>query len=319
MYSSFQKYKQAISCLPEEIFSALSEIDGEAASDITEIRLRSGMPLVLIKNQKPFFITPAGRLCAVFSDGGLLKCSKNNIDEAFRKICEYSVYSHTDDIRQGYITIKGGHRAGICGTAVIKAQSISTVHYISSINLRIAGEHIGAADKIIKSVFINGAQNLVICGPPASGKTTILRDLARQLSNNMYLKTAIIDERGEIAASLNGINCNNVGYNTDVLNGYPKDEGISCAVRSMSPEIIICDEIGSQSDLEAIESGLNSGVYFVLSIHSSPDRLRPQLLRLAQSGSFNSFAMLSGKRPGEFAGIYSSRDIINAFKDGDYG
>jgi stage III sporulation protein AA len=239
------------------------------------------------------------------------------MEESFRNLCSYSVYSHENEIRNGYITLSGGHRAGICGTAVLQSDSVSSVRGISSINLRISREIRGAADELLDRIWDRLAGGLLLAGAPSSGKTTILRDLARQLSSGVrgnLKKVAVIDERGEIAGTYCGVPQNDLGCCCDVLDGYPKAEGILLAVRTLSPDIILCDEIGSEREVGAVEQGLNTGVILIASIHAgSIEELvrRKQAIKLLRTGAFATVAQLdASKGPGKIAGIYKAGDLL---------
>ena len=232
----------------------------------------------------------------------LLRLTGAQLAEILRALCEYSVHSYTEDIARGYVTLPGGHRAGVCGTAVTERGLVTAVRDISSINLRVAREIPGAAGELCARMYSNGGlPGLLISGAPGSGKTTLLRDLARRLSDGNgpeghrgraapCRRVAIIDERGELAGAREGTPCCAVGANTDVLTGYPKCEGILLAIRSLSPEIILCDELGGEPDAAALEAGFHTGVRFVATIHagSAEEALaRPVAQRLLSCGAFD--------------------------------
>ena len=195
-----------------------------------------------------------------------------DIKYIMQRISNYSIYAFEDEIRQGYITIKGGHRVGLCGICVIENNSIKTIKDISSINIRACKEIIGCADKVMPYIINNNSvHNTIIISPPKCGKTTLLRDISRVISQgdkNLNGKNvSIIDERSEIAGSFKGIPQMEVGPRTDVLDNCPKSQGIMMAIRSMSPDVIVCDEIGTQKDMESILMALNSGISLITTIH----------------------------------------------------
>jgi len=195
-----------------------------------------------------------------------------DIKYIMQRISNYSIYAFEDEIRQGYITIKGGHRVGLCGICVIENNSIKTIKDISSINIRACKEIIGCSDKVMPYIINNNSvHNTIIISPPKCGKTTLLRDISRVISQgdkNFYGKNvSIIDERSEIAGSFKGIPQMEVGPRTDVLDNCPKSQGIMMAIRSMSPDVIVCDEIGTQKDMESILMALNSGISLITTIH----------------------------------------------------
>lgn len=281
-----------------------------------EIRLRSGRPIVLSLPEGPLFMTSVGS--PVFSPcTGLLCADKHDVEEAFRIICDCSVHSHQREIQNGFVTLRGGHRAGICGTAVTEGGFISNIRDISSINLRIARDIKGAANEVAGIIEFGGrVTGTLIFGPPGCGKTTVLRDLARKLSTGIHGKlyrVAVIDERGEIAATFKGQPQNDLGPCCDVLDGYPKGEGIMQAVRCLSPDVVICDEIGGEEDEKAIEQSLNAGVTVIASAHagSLPELMaRPQTARLLATGAFKTVVCLAGKeRPGVISGVYCEENF----------
>ena len=202
--------------------------------------------------------------------------TKEDMKSMIQKISNYSLYAYEEDIRQGFITIKGGHRIGIAGECVMENGEVKTIRNISSINIRISSQVIGCSDKLIKYIYSkkqNRIFNTIIISPPKCGKTTILRDIARNISNGMPSlglygrKVAVIDERSEIGACHLGIPQNDIGIRTDILDNCLKREGMIMAIRSLSPEILICDEIGTKGDVEALLMAFNSGVNIVTSIH----------------------------------------------------
>lgn len=233
---------------------------------IAEIRLRTGRSA-----------------CAVMTDGRLVKCSapfsRQDIGECFLELCGNSVHSFAREISEGYITLPGGHRVGFCGTAVEQGGRLSTLKDISSLNIRFAREVRGCAEELCARAFSGGLCSLIVCGKPLSGKTTVLRDIARILGDTR--RVAVVDTRGEIAGVYGGVPALDIGENTDVLNGYSRGEGIMCALRSLSPEVIICDEIGG--DAEEIRQCMNCGVKLIVSAHAGSIRelmSRPALQEL---------------------------------------
>lgn len=247
------------------VLSAVSKIPEFLFEDIQEIRLRVNKPLSVMCSFKSSYITSNGNLTC--NPANTVTVSVQELNQCFEAVCQYSVHSFKREIGEGFVTLKGGHRVGLCGTTVIHDNTIGNIKNISSLNFRISHQIKGCAEKLYKEVFSHGLCNILIAGAPMSGKTTLLRDLTRILGNNC--KTSVIDERGEIAAVWNGIPQNDVGINTDVFDGYPKAEGISTAVRVMSPQIIVCDEIGDEKDMNAVKHASYCGVYVIATIHAS--------------------------------------------------
>lgn len=296
--------------LPKKFCCALDEVIKKNVIPIFEIRIKVNSPLILRSNEGIKFLSLGGEITNKISKASFI-VSKLDVDDIYNKICEYSVHSYQDQIKNGFITVSGGHRIGICGTAVKKDNLITSIKNISSLNIRIAREVIGASDKLLNLISPENF-GLLIVGPPSCGKTTILRDLARKLSCEKGKCVTIVDERSEIAATYNGVPKESVGL-CDVMNGYPKKEGILQAIRTMSPEIIICDELGDDSDAESIKQGLNAGVSIIASIHaSSIDDLlsRTQAKKLINTGAFKKIVILKdSKNPGQVKQIIGADEL----------
>jgi stage III sporulation protein AA len=311
-----ERFDTAAKCICERIYKSLANLPADVKKHTQEIRLRVNRPVCICCTEGVYFLEAGGGLtCRPVS--GLLVAEPKDMEESFRNLCSYSIYSHENEIKNGYITLSGGHRAGICGTAVIQSSTICSVRSISSINLRISREIPGAANELLDQLGNRLHEGLLLAGAPSSGKTTILRDIARQMSSGLrgnLKKVAVIDERGEIAGTYMGIPQNDLGSCCDVLDGYPKAEGILIAVRTLSPEIVICDEIGSASEVNAVEEGLNTGVTMIASIHAgSIDEFtrRNQAQKLLKTGAFGNVAVLDvTSGPGKIAGIYKAGDLL---------
>ncbi len=246
--------------LPDKIVSVMNGINTDFAADLCEIRLKVGLPVVLVFTDRMLFITSSGRLTEYLTND-LISVSENELKDIFMKMCKFSVYSLADNIADGFITIECGCRVGVYGTAVVRSGVINSVRNIKGLNIRIAGQVVSAADGI-SELYRKSPVNTLICGPPSSGKTTILKDLCRTLSDRYNYKVSIIDERCEFDGMY-------LGVNTDVLTGYPKPDGIMISVRTLSPQIIVCDELGDVDEVNAVLNGLNCGVNFVMTLHCS--------------------------------------------------
>ncbi len=312
---NIKRFDSAVCNLSKRLSQIFLSLEPREKSRIREIRLRSRKPVAVITSSGTEFVSASGRLTSVYSQL-VLSTDENEINEIFKRLCGYSVYSFTDAINKGYITVSGGHRAGVAGTAVSENGKITAVRDVCAINLRIAREIKGAADEIYKLFYINGLCSAVIAGPPAAGKTTILRDLAKKLSGaeqGCFYKTFVCDERGELGACVSGIAQNDMGLNSDIITGYPKAEGIMIGLRSFSPDIIICDEVASYEEVEAIESGVNSGVSFALSVHARSERelkTKPVIKRLLATGAFEKVILLSGSEVGKIQKTFEAGELI---------
>lgn len=244
--------------------------------DIYEIRLRVGQSVALE--------TVRGRVT-------LDKiCSFEEIGECIKSFCHFSIHSYEKELREGYITLKGGHRAGFCGTAVVKSGALDSVRDISSINIRIAREAVGCGEELRETVFDEKFKGLLIAGRPMSGKTTLLRDLCRIIGDKC--KLALVDSRSEVAACYGGLPQNNVGKFTDVMNGYGKEEGIEIATRTLSPEYIACDEVTGAEKLAGL--CLDSGVRMLVTLHSGSVKSAMES-NIVKRGAVSHIAFLEGK------------------------
>ena len=237
--------------------------------DVREIRLRTDRPLCVTGGNGVGYLTCDGAYQT--SHKGAYTVTAEDIRRTFEAVCRYSVHSCQNQINSGFVTVSGGHRVGICGTAVYTGGSISNIRSVSSLSFRIAREIKGAADGITAALG-GRLSSVLIFGEPCSGKTTILRDLCRQTGDRHSV--SLIDERGEIAA-VSGVSAGcDVGICTDIFSGFSKTDGIRSAVRAMSPVMIFCDEIGTAEDISALELARISGVHAAATVHSnSPEML----------------------------------------------
>lgn len=260
-----QRTLEILPYLPANIRRMISDILADEWITVEEIRLRSGAPLTIGVSGESCFVTSTGGVSNYESDA--YKVSDEEVQAAFSAVCENSVYAHMEEIRQGFITIKGGHRVGICGKVVCDNGEIRTFREISSLNFRVAHQVAGIADGVIKSIICgNEVKSTLIISPPQTGKTTLLRDIARQVSDRGF-KCGIADDRGELAAMYKGIPSNDVGAQTDVIDSAPKALAIEMLLRTMSPKVIISDEIASERDAEALRVAAGTGVKIIASTH----------------------------------------------------
>ena len=238
-----------------QIFSNLLQENPKVANELQEIRIRVDKPIILKLREKDIILQ--------------YNILQTEILQIVERLCENSIYAYKNQICEGFITIKGGHRVGLTGSCVIENGKITNIKYISSLNIRIAREVKNCSTRILREIIDienKTIYNSIIVAPPGRGKTTILRDIIRRLSDgieeiNFRGKTCgVVDERGEIAAMFKGTPQNDVGIRTDIIENVSKNKGIHMLIRTMAPEIIACDEIGSKEDVEAIHYALYSGV-----------------------------------------------------------
>lgn len=263
--------KSILPSLSDGILNAFSAVPNEILKQINEIRIRKNLPLILVFGKNCLFITRKGKLLNYCSEQCYV-VDEEEFDLIFRRLSNYSVHSVIDNLTKGFIMADGGNRIGVTSTAVIKDREITAVKEINAMNIRIADEVKDCARQILNMLYINSFPSIIVASAPSGGKTTFLRDFTRLLSggfNNKYRKTAVVDERNEIAYKGAGGITADIGVNTDVLTGYPKSIGIEMAIRTLSPEIIVCDEISKTEEVLAMEDGFLSGVKFAVSVHAS--------------------------------------------------
>lgn len=252
--------KDILKYLPIKFRSLLSNLN----INIQEVRLRVNRAIGVTIDGFEMYPQLDGSLSECCNYGVI--CSKEDMLNCFDSICDHSVHSYAKELSNGYITLDGGNRVGICGTYIYKSGEVHTIKDISSINIRISNQVRGSANEVYKLLDLSQPRGVLLIGKPLSAKTTILRDLCRLISTRY--KVSLIDERSEVASIYNGVPQNDIGTKVDVFNGYPKDIGINCAIRTMSPNIIFCDEIGSKQDFKSLEYGSICGVKFICTAHA---------------------------------------------------
>ena len=287
--------RQAVELLTGRLRLALENIIQEHPDGITELRLRLRRYASAVFLGRDMYINGSGSL-SESPDGGII-CTEEDIEYAFKSAFSYSLHSYSRELSSGFITSSGGNRVGLCGTAVTalnKPGEVESVKYISSINIRIAHEITGFGLRLFERCLNGSLCGVIIVGPPASGKTTLLRDVARLLGDKARI--SLIDELGELSSSVKGIPNHDIGRLTDVFVGYPKHEGIRTAVRAMSPRAVIVDEIGTEEDLHSLEYALHSGVCLVSAVHGEGFKEASKkdcVKRLLELGAFKYAAELT--------------------------
>ena len=283
-------YRQAAEVLPEHLRRAALARCADEQAVAEELRLRSG--------QKMSLLGPEGETS--ISDEPV---TGQDLQAVLDRATEFSAYRCAGSIRQGYVTVRGGCRVGICGTAVLRGGEIATVGELSSLSIRIARAALGVAKDVYPKLWSEGSfESTLILSPPGGGKTTLLRDLIRCLSKGSQthpaLRVAVVDERGEIAAARGGCAQFDVGPHTDILTGTEKAEGISMLLRAMNPQVIAVDEITAPEDIRAMTVAANCGVAFLATVHGRDlDELRRRKLcrELLDTELFHQFIVLEGR------------------------
>lgn len=245
--------------------------------------------------------------------------TKEDVREMLEYISNYSLYAYEQEMKQGFITIEGGHRVGMTGQAIIENGKVKNLKHISSVNVRMSHEVLGCADKVFPYIANNRSlYHTLVISPPRCGKTTLLRDMIRQISDgNDWVRgmaVGVVDERSEIGGCYMGVAQNHLGIRTDVLDGCPKAEGMIMLIRSMGPEVIAVDEIGSAEDVHAIEYAMHCGCKMLATVHAgSMEELRkkPLLDQMIAQGRFERYILLGNRgHVGQIDGIFDHRGSL---------
>ena len=295
---------EVLETFPQDLRARLGALPIDVASRLEEIRLRSGRPLQLVLDHGDAFLGRDGRLTAdpgeaFWPDGDL-------VGRTVARLSQWSVYALDEELRQGFITLRGGHRVGLAGRGNVTDGRLRALKDIASLNIRISREILGAAQALIPHVLSGGRWlSALLISPPQCGKTTLLRDLARVMSEGLPnlgvrgVKVGIVDERSEIAGAVAGVPQRDVGPRTDVLDAVPKAEGMVMMIRSLSPEVLITDEVGRPEDARSILDAARSGVTVVTSAHgldAADVSGRPATRMLFDEGVFERIVVLSRRR-----------------------
>nr|WP_231705805.1 stage III sporulation protein AA [Effusibacillus lacus] len=298
-------------------------------TSLEEIRIRQEQPVQVYTHQGDYFLDPDGQ--PIRSLNKAYRATGEDVAQTVQLLTRSSLYAWEEELRRGYVTIAGGHRVGLAGKAVLTPLgSVQTLKHISCINIRIAREIQGAADGVKQ--FLTGMEgklhNTLIISPPQSGKTTLLRDIARQASDGLLhpglrgMKVGVVDERSELAGCVNGIPQHSIGARTDVLDACPKAEGMLMMIRSMSPQLLITDEIGREQDRDAILEAVHSGVAVIASAHGltlSEVRNRPAIRSLFEEKVFSRYIVLSRRNgPLTLEGVYDKDGQCLFKREGRY-
>ncbi|SDK51537.1 stage III sporulation protein AA [Natronincola ferrireducens] len=302
-------YKNAVANLEGYLCPEIREIIGRIPQDVKdtleEIRLRVDRPLMIYGNNEDFFINRNGQLLKEIK--GSHKITRRNIENTLQFITNYSVYSVEEELKRGYITIEGGHRVGVVGKVLYDNYGIKTIKDITGLNIRISREKLGVASSVLRFLINSKGEfmNTLIISPPQCGKTTLLRDIIKNLSNGVTtlklkgLKVGLVDERSEIAACFQGIPQNDLGNRTDILDACPKPQGMMMLIRAMSPEVIATDEIGKEEDSRAIQEALLAGIKLITTVHGSSleDILSRKVIgQLVKEGVFERLILMSNRK-----------------------
>ena len=250
-----ERYRQACLLLPPPLRLCALEAEEALGETAEELRLRRGQPVTAA--------TPEGEqpLPGPAVTG-------EDLEQVVDQVTDWSRYTAAETIRQGYLTARGGFRIGLCGTAVVEGGEIRRIGDLSSLAVRSPRESLGLAAQVLPRLMESGPfPSTLVVSPPGGGKTTLLRDMVRCLSDQYGLRLALADERGEIAASYQGQAQLSVGRHTDVMDGCPKALAIPALLRSMTPQIIAVDEVALPEDVEAMVRAARCGAGLLATVH----------------------------------------------------
>nr|WP_230088267.1 stage III sporulation protein AA [Alicyclobacillus mali (ex Roth et al. 2021)] len=313
--------EQVLAVLPLEVARWLEALSDVWLDELEEIRLRVGQPVELCLRQRSAFLGSDGTLAQ--SLDASMRISAGALAQVLQRLTQFSRYAVEEDMRQGYVTLPGGHRVGIAGRAVVEAGRVRAFRHVTSLNIRISRDRPGVAASVLPALYDRASRrplSSLIVSPPQCGKTTLVRDVARRFSYGGFapgdhgMKVAVIDERSEIAGSVDGIPQFDLGPRADVLDGCPKAEGMMMAIRSLSPHVVVTDEIGRTEDAEAVLEASLAGVAVVATAHAaSLDawRRRPWMERLFLARAFDRYVVLSRRKgPGTVEAILDAEGRV---------
>ena len=275
---------------------------------VYELRFRTGKPVMVNYGGRYMHLTLSG---VSGTDCNSIKCDKKLLESIVYKATDHSLYAVNDQLKHGFITISGGIRLGICGELVTESNAVRTVKNFSSVNIRVPHEIRNCSLNAFKHIVDVEVHNTLIISPPGGGKTTFIRDFARNLSEHQItVNTLIIDERSEIAAAANGIPQLDVGKYSDVFSNCSKAFGFEQGIRAMRPDVIITDELANKADLDSVGYALSSGVKIIATAHAY-DHLdlssKTDFESVLKRRLFDRYIVLSGRRgPGTYEGIYDA-------------
>jgi stage III sporulation protein AA len=294
--------REIMAILPASVRSVLTALPSAVREHLEEIRLRQNQPLEIRYGQQSSYVTPTGQLTAIVRQGWVF--TEDLAVKLLNQVSQHSLYALEEELKRGYITVVGGHRIGIAGKVVLDKGEVKGIRDVTSFNIRIAREKKGVAQKVMPYLFEDGKLlNTLVISPPQCGKTTLLRDMARSISYgsewSSSRKVGIVDERSELAGCLHGVPQRDVGPRTDVLDACPKAAGMMMLIRSMSPDVLIVDEVGRPEDGDAVWEAIHAGVTVICSAHGSDVSEvaeRPMLGRLIRHKAFSRYIVLNRTR-----------------------
>lgn len=316
---SKQVFKEYIfPVLPPTIVRTIETIPETILEQVTEVRLRVNQPLLLVLSTND-----------VVCGRPVYYCTREDLARTMQLISKNSLYAFEQELKLGFLTIAGGHRVGLAGQAIVEGGEVKALKNISFMNIRLAREIKGCAD-ILMPYLIGGMKQVyssLVISPPRCGKTTMIRDVVRQISSGTSeplfkgAQVGVVDERSEIAACQQGVPTVDIGQRVDVLDGCPKAAGMLMLIRSMSPQVIVVDEVGREKDVLAIKEALHAGVSVIATVHAKDIEdvcQRPFIGELVQEGFFERYIVLGNcPQPGTVLEICgANRQVLYSFRKG---
>lgn len=300
-----------IQIFSKNIRAILTQLRGDLGC-VQEIRMRVNTPLFVIYNNQEFSVNVQGEMKKEIQDAYMV--TKEDVEETLTCAAGYSLYAFEEELKQGFITVAGGHRIGVAGRVVSGSEGIRTIQPAASLNIRFSHQVKGCAASLLPYLYdreTGDCFHTLFISPPRCGKTTILRDVVRCISDgnggHAGRNVGVVDERSEIGACYQGVPQNDVGTRTDILDGCPKAEGMMMLIRAMSPSVVAVDEIGGERDIEALRYVMNCGCKILATVHGS--RMedlygKPVLGQLLKEHFFERCVVLSARKgPGTIEDI----------------
>ncbi|NLV58955.1 MAG: AAA family ATPase [Clostridiales bacterium] len=281
-------------CLPRSVAKTIAALP---AGEAREIRVRANRPVRIVA-------ASGDKICS-------LVATQEQVNAIAESLSEHALYARADEQRHGYVTLRGGHRMGLCGRVIAQGGNIRALREISSLCVRIAGQWPGTADPVMPYLLDEAGRvrSMLVVGLPGTGKTTLLRDVCRQLSDG-GLRMAMVDERSELAAMSRGVPQLDVGENTDVLDGAAKDVGLRWLLRGMGPHAMVTDEMGGMADAQAVLEAAQNGVGVITSVHGGDIETlahRSALYHLMQHQVFSLYVLMDPNSTGKVMGVYDGQ------------